>query len=207
MVENQVQNPANNYPETFQTIQCNNIPIRKIQNVVFLVNKKVAQLSLDSGCEGDCIQEAECQRLGIPILPLDSTDTQPTQADGYSPVDIVGKVKFNCTRDKIVLYFEGYVAKNLQAPILCGGSFLSRNKITQELHNNKIVITGKYHILESLLLCPSPVPTVQVSHINNFQPNQNSDHILKESNCNKDVVSEVLDKILIEKNVPKHFKD
>ena len=31
----------------------------------------------------------------------------------------------------------------------CGASFLERNKIAQELHNNKIVIDGKYHILES----------------------------------------------------------
>ena len=56
----------------------------------------------------------------------------------------LGKFKFTCTRDKIILHFEGYVARNIQAPILCGGSFLSRNKITQDLYNNKIVIDGKY---------------------------------------------------------------
>ena len=97
---------------------------------MFFVNGIVAMLSLDSGCEGDCIHVNECKRLGIPILPLDSTDTQPMQADGHSPLDIVGKVKFECTCDKITLYFEGYAVKNIQTSILCGGSFLSRNKIT-----------------------------------------------------------------------------
>ena len=38
-------------------LMCNNIPVRKIQNVAFFVNGKVAQLALDSGCEGDCIRE------------------------------------------------------------------------------------------------------------------------------------------------------
>ena len=62
---------------------CNSIPIRKIQNVAFMVNNKVVQLSLDSGCEGDCIRLDECKRLNIQIQPLDHTDTAiPTQADG-----------------------------------------------------------------------------------------------------------------------------
>ena len=54
---------------------CNNIPVRKIQNVAFFINGKVAQLALDSGCEGDCIREDECYRLNLEIVPLDNTDT------------------------------------------------------------------------------------------------------------------------------------
>ena len=67
----------------------------------------MALLSLDSGCEGDCILELECHRLNIPILPLDSSDTVPTQADGHSPLQIKGEAKFQCERDKIILYFDG----------------------------------------------------------------------------------------------------
>ena len=111
--------------------------MRKIQNVLFLVNGKTAQLSLDSGCEGDCIQEKECIRLGITILPLEKDDKIPTLADGHSKLDIVGKAKFQCHREKIVLIFDGYVVRNLQAKILCGASFLERNRIIQELHNHK----------------------------------------------------------------------
>ena len=71
----------------------NSIPVRKIQNVAFLINGLVTQLALDSGCEGDCIRKDECLRLGIPIQPLDHTDKHmPTQADGKSPLSIVGKV-------------------------------------------------------------------------------------------------------------------
>ena len=132
---------------------------------MFSINGILATLSLDSGCEGDCIRESECLRLNIPILPLDKTDSTPTLADGQSELPIVGKAKFTCTRDKVNLTFDGYVCKTLQAPILCGGSFLSRNKITQELHNNKIVVSGKYHFLESSQYSPPVIQSIHVSQI------------------------------------------
>ena len=121
---------------------------------------------MDSGCEGACIRLDECKRLGIPIIPLDHTDKLvPTQADGNSPLDILGKVKFHPKRDKITLEFEGYVARNLQSPILCGAPFLVRNKIVQELHNRRIVIDGKYYIEETSEFCPNPVPEVSISSL------------------------------------------
>ena len=140
--------------------------MRKIQNVAFFINSKVAQLSMDSGCEGDCIRLDECERLNIPIIPLDHTDTHiPTQEDGKSPLQILGKVIFQPQRDKISLQFEGYVTKNLQSPILCGAPFLDRNKIVQELHNRRIVINGKYFIEETSPFCPNPVPVVNTSSL------------------------------------------
>ena len=121
---------------------------------------------MDSGCEGDCIRLDECQRLNIPISPLDNTDNHvPTQADGKSPLQILGKVSFLINRDKITLKFEGYVTKNLQSPILCGAPFLERNKIVQELHNRRIVIEGKYYIEETSQFCPNPVPVVNISSL------------------------------------------
>ena len=60
---------------TGQNLMCNNIPVCKIQNIAVFVENKIAQLSLDSGCEGDCIREDECVRLGLPVQPLDKTDT------------------------------------------------------------------------------------------------------------------------------------
>ena len=134
--------------------------------MTFLVNEIVAQLSLDSGCEGDCIRFDECKRLGIPICPLDATDMHvPTQADGKSPLNVLGKVKFQAYRDKITLNFDGYVTDTLQSPILCGAPFLARNKIVQELHNRRIIINGKHYIEESSHFCPNPVPDGKVSNV------------------------------------------
>ena len=159
LLENDQQIPTN------LNISCNYIPISKIQQVLFYVNGQTAILSLDSGCEGDCICESECYRLNIPIMPLDSSDSQPTLGDEQSMLNLVGKAQFYCVRDKITLFFDGYVTKTLQAPILCGGSFLSRNKITQELHNSKIVIAGKYHIMEHTHYSPQSVQNVHISQV------------------------------------------
>ena len=138
--------------------------MRKIQNVSCFINNKVANLSLDSGCESDCMRENECVRLGIPIKPLDHTDTNvPTQADGIAPLDIVGKASFAAVKNKLTFFWEGYVCRNLHSAILCGGVFMVRNKIVQDLGNKMIIVDNKYRILETSPLCPEPLPEPNVS--------------------------------------------
>ena len=113
------------------------------------------------------MREDECKRLNIRIDPLDNSDTnRPTQADGDSPLQIVGKTKFIATRGKIDLFYEGYVCKRLQSAILCGGPFIEKNKIVQELSNKRIVIDNKYYIMETSPMCPDPLPEPFVSHSN-----------------------------------------
>ena len=135
--------------------------MRKIQNIAVYINDKSALISLDSGCEGDCIRMDECHRLNIPIQPLDSTDTDlPSQADGTSALDIVGKVKFKAVRDKLVFEYEGYVCKHLNSAILAGGAFMERNYIVQELREKRIKVSNKYYIMESSPFCP---PSADIS--------------------------------------------
>ena len=157
-------------------LNCNSIPVRKIQNIAVFINDKVASLSLDSGCEGDCITLAECQRLNIPVSSLSHSDqVLPTQADGKSPLRVVGKTQFIAVRGNIQFKFDGYVTSDLQSPILCGGSFLERNLIVQELHKKRIIVAGKYYIEETPFYCPNPYPTVEVSSIR--CPNPQKIHI------------------------------
>ena len=111
------------------------------------------------------MRELECVRLNIPIIPLDQTDTNvPTQADGQSPLQIVGKAKFVAERGKIKLNWEGYVCKDLHSAILCGGHFMEKHRIVQELFNKRIVVENKYYILETSPLCPDPLPEPSVSN-------------------------------------------
>ena len=154
------------YGSDSQKISLQNIPIRKVQNIACQVNNKVTQLTIDSGCEGNCVRLDVCERLGIPVHPLDPEDNKvPTQADGNSPLDIVGQVKFTAVRGKVIFHFHGYVARTLNAEILCGGPFMESNKLVQELHKNRIIVDGKYTFLENSPHCPSPVPEVSVKQI------------------------------------------
>ena len=180
--------------------------MRKIQNVSSFINNKIAQLSFDSGCEGDCMREDECVRLDIPIKPLDHTDTSiPTQADGKSPLNVVGKTSFVATRGKIQFHWEGYVCKKLHSAILCGGSFMERNKVVQELANKRIVVDNKYYIQESSPFCPEPIPDTIISNANSKFQNNDKPNIHEETPPPKS--QDPLSKIEIDPTVPKKLRE
>ena len=140
----------------------------------------MAVLTIDSGCEGDCIKLDCCRRLGIKILPLDKDDNKvPTLADGKSPLEIVGQAKFTAVRGNVELVFEGYVAKELNADILCGAPFMERNKLVQELHNKCVVVDGKHRWYENSPFCPNVLPEVAVHNVadNNHEPFRSAERL------------------------------
>ena len=100
------------------------VPTRKIQQFTFLCSGLQSVLSLDSGCEGNCLRLDEAQRLGITISKLDANDRIPAQADGQTQLDTVGMAKTTFTRNGLTLAFTGYVIRDLSQPILCGLPFM-----------------------------------------------------------------------------------
>ena len=138
-------------PETNPTISV--IPTRSIQKFSFLNSGSQVTLSIDSGCEGCCMTEAEANRLKIPIIPLDPADKTPNQADGCTPLYPLGAAIMTFTRDNLTTYWHGYVVKNLSQPILCGTPFISRNNIVQHLHKNLMMVGDKV-ILEDPPMYP-----------------------------------------------------
>ena len=154
------------YASPPEQVSVASVPIRKVQTIACEIMGKVAALTIDSGCEGDCIKLDCCHKLGIKIQPLDKDDHRiPTQADGKSPLQIVGQAKFTATRGKVTFNFEGYVAKELNADILCGAPFMERNKLVQELHNKCVVVDGKHTFMENSPFCPNLTSEVSVKHV------------------------------------------
>ena len=152
------------------------------------------------------MREDECVRLDIPIKPLDHTDTSiPTQADGKSPLNVVGKTSFVATRGKIQFHWEGYVCKKLHSAILCGGSFMERNKVVQELANKRIVVDNKYYIQESSPFCPEPIPDTIISNANSKFQNNDKPNIHEETPPPKS--QDPLSKIEIDPTVPKKLRE
>ena len=161
---------------------------------------------MDSGCECNVMREDECIRLGIIIDPLDQTNTNiPTQADGKSPLQIVGKAKFIAKRGKVDFQWEGYVCRNLQSAILCGGTFMEKNRVVQELANKRIVVANKYYILETSPLCPDPLPESTVSH-SRFQNGETLEK-KKEMKAEHSEAAAILLKIEIGSDVPLKIKE
>ena len=148
-------------PDNAPTIAA--VATRRIQQFTALHADKHATLSIDSGCEGNCILFTECKRLGIPVRPLDYDDVTPTQADGITNMEVVGKVSCNFERNSLKLHFEGYSVKQLARNILCGLPFIERNEIIQLPASRKLIVSNKT-IMEDPPLSPvSQLPfSVQV---------------------------------------------
>ena len=52
-------------------------------------------------------------KLSLPVLPLDPDDCSvPTQADGQSPLEIIGQTEFIAVRGNVKMHFTGYVANS-----------------------------------------------------------------------------------------------
>ena len=140
------------------------LPIRKVQTLSASINGQNEILTIDSGSEGNCIKYDTCQKLSLPVYPLDQDDRSvPTQADGKSALNIVGQTEFTATRGNVTLHFTGFVATTLSASILCGGPFIEENKIVQELHNNRIVIDGKHIFFEDSPFSPDNLSFSNIS--------------------------------------------
>ena len=74
----------------------------------------------------------------------------------------MGQTEFVAIRGKVSLNWTGFVAKTLSSSILCGGPFIEKNRIVQELHHNRIVIDSKHYFLED-----SPFrPSISVNNVN-----------------------------------------
>ena len=137
-------------------IKINALPVRKVQTLSTKVNDIVTTLTLDSGAEGNCMKLETCQKLNLPIRKLDNDDSSvPTQADGKSKLDIIGQTDFVAVKNNVQLHWSGYVAKTLGADILCGGPFMERNRIIQDLSNKRVIVGDKYHFLEDSPFIPS----------------------------------------------------
>ena len=71
--------------------------------------------------------EADTIRANIPINPISAH--KAVQADGVTPLDVVGEVHCNLSVGKINIVLNGVVVKKLQCPILGGTNFIAENEI------------------------------------------------------------------------------
>ncbi len=85
------------------------------------------RLTIDSGATGNMIRAACATKLGL----KDSSSTQSArQADGSSPLKVVGETRTYFQRDRHTLFFDGLVVENLDSDILAGIPFMECNDIS-----------------------------------------------------------------------------
>ena len=99
-------------------------------------NHHDAHITLDSGAEANMMRESVALTLNAKITKSNQT---AFQADGKSPMTVVGEVRITFTRSGKTFTFEGLVVENLDVDILAGVPFLSLNDIT--------IRTAKHHVI------------------------------------------------------------
>ena len=107
------------------------------------------RITIDSGATGNMIRHTVVQRLGCHMT---SSSQSVHQADGSSPLQVVGETRFLLSRDGRDFTFEGLVVENLDVDILAGTPFMETNDIAVRpakrqviLHNGSIVSYGSPH--------------------------------------------------------------
>lgn len=72
--------------------------------------------------------------------------SQPArQADGSSPLKVLGETRLHFTRDEHELYFEGLVVENLDTEVLAGIPFMEMNDISIRPSRREVCIGNKMY--------------------------------------------------------------
>lgn len=90
-------------------------------------NHLPVRLTIDSGATGNMMRASCATRLGVTIT---SSTQSAHQADGSSPLRVMGEVRTCFQRDNQRLYFEGLVVENLDSDILAGIPFMTQNDVS-----------------------------------------------------------------------------
>ena len=86
-----------------------------------------ARITIDSGATGNMIRHSTAKMFGAEIK---TTSQSAHQADGSSPLTVVGETKLTFVRNEHNFVFEGLVVKNLDVDILAGTPFMELNDIS-----------------------------------------------------------------------------
>lgn len=121
--------------QSVSTIRVSRIEVESCPNLDVFYGGKATRLTLDTGCTGNIIRLDVAQELGIPIRP---TKQRAVQADGATPLDVIGEVAVKFHRDHHELSFLGLVSRTLDVPILAGTPFQSSNDVYAR-PNRKVV--------------------------------------------------------------------
>jgi hypothetical protein len=95
------------------------------------------RITVDSGAEGNLIRERTAKSLNANIR---KSTQSAHQADGSSPLAVIGETTLTFTRDGHNFRFEGLVVENLDVDVLAGIPFMEVNDITIRPAKHKIIL-------------------------------------------------------------------
>ena len=95
------------------------------------------RVTIDSGATGNMIRHTVVQRLGCHVTP---SSQSVHQADGSSPLHVVGETRFPFTCKGHTFTFEGLVVENLDVDVLAGTPFMESNDIAVRPAKRQVIL-------------------------------------------------------------------
>jgi hypothetical protein len=99
------------------------------------------KLTLDTGATTNMVRASFAHAIKLPISPASQ---KTRQADGVTPLDVVGEIHCKLTREDAVFQLDALVVKQLDVDVLAGNPFLVTNDIATRPAKNQIVIKGTH---------------------------------------------------------------
>ena len=97
------------------------------------------QVILDTGATTNMIQASFAKVIKLPVTPASQL---ARQADGITPLDVVGEVHCRLTRGDRTFQLDALVVKQLDVNVLAGNPFLVVNDIATRPAKRQIVVQG-----------------------------------------------------------------
>ena len=97
------------------------------------------QLTLDTGATSNMVRASSTKTYGFPITPASQ---MARQADGITPMDVIGEVHCSLTRGQSTFELDALVVRQLDVDILAGNPFMVHNDIGVRPAKRQIAIGG-----------------------------------------------------------------
>ncbi|KAK3105126.1 hypothetical protein FSP39_017698 [Pinctada imbricata] len=134
-------NPHQDQPVMEQSMSSYRVSIRQSPYLDLFVGHIPVRLTIDSGATGNMIRESTARYLDATVK---NTSQSAHQADGSSPLKVIGETRLTFTRDDFTFYFDGLVVANLDVEVLAGIPFMEKNDICIRPSKREVRIGDSY---------------------------------------------------------------
>ena len=121
-----------------------------------------ARITIDSGATGNMICLSTVKRLGAVIL---KSSQSAHQADGSSPLKVIGETKLMFVRGEKSFSFDGLIVENLDVEILAGTPFMMSNDIAVRPAKRQVILGDDTTYLYGSIGKPTDSHSIRRMHV------------------------------------------
>lgn len=153
--------------DSIQPVSSSRIQVRQSPYVDTFHGHIPVRLTIDSGATGNMMRASTATKLNAKIT---GSSQFAHQADGSSPLTVLGETRLHFTRGGHKLYFEGLVVENLDTEVLAGIPFMEMNDISIRPSSREVCIGNKYVYTYGSSASQTRKHTVRRAHIAQAPP-------------------------------------